>query len=57
MVPLFDTIHIGTHGHDDTRPLLSAIEFGRDRLHAWEVMQLRLYAPSRGDSCRLPYGR
>lgn len=42
MAPYFDVIHIATHGHADVVPLQSAIEFGSDRLHAWEILNLRL---------------
>jgi hypothetical protein len=38
----FDVIHIGTHGHADTQPLQSAVEFGTDRVYAWEILNLRL---------------
>jgi CHAT domain-containing protein len=42
MLPEFDTIHIGTHGYADRRPLQSAIDFGHIRVHAWEILNLRL---------------
>jgi CHAT domain-containing protein len=42
MAPKFKIIHISTHGHADALPLQSGIDFGETRIHAWEVINLRL---------------
>lgn len=42
MVPQFNVIHLGTHGHADGRPLQSGIEFGSEQVRAWQIMTLRL---------------
>jgi CHAT domain-containing protein len=42
IAPLFDVIHVGTHGRTDRRPLQNAIEFGTARLRAYDVLSMHL---------------
>jgi hypothetical protein len=42
MAPRYDVLHVGTHGYADALPLESGLDFGPERLRAWQILNLRL---------------